>query len=102
MNWIYFTFGFIIGIIILLAYLKYVKRNKKNSFLNERNIYDLLERSWDIIYYYELKPKYKHRYTTPSVDYFLGAGTLDMLDSNPDTPFEMIHPDDAAIMDKKV
>ena len=101
-SWLYFTCGFLSGIIILLAYLYYAKVNKKNGFMDDRNIYKLLERSWDIIYYYELKPKYKHRYTTPSVDYFLGEGTLDMLNRNPDTPFIMIHPDDADIMNKKV
>ena len=101
-SWLYFAYGLLTGIMILLAHLIYMRVKRKKRFMDESNLYKLLERSWDIIYYYELKPKYKHRYTTPSVDYFLGEGTLDMLNSNSGTPFIMIHPDDADIMHKKV
>lgn len=99
---IYFALGMIIGMIILLVYMKYEKAKWKEVFKHESTIFQLVERSKDIIYYYEVKPAYKHRYTSPSVDNFLGKGTLVELENNPNTPFDIIHPDDYEIMYKKI
>ena len=99
---IYFVLGMIAGMIILLIYIKYEKMKWKNTFKHKNTIFQLVERSKDIIYYYELKPAYKHRYTSPSVENLLGKGTLDALENNPDTPFDIIHPDDYEIMYKKI
>lgn len=101
-NWTYFALGLITGIIILFTYMKYIKAKKTTNFKDNGSILELVERSKDIIYYYELKPEYKHCYTTPSVDYFLGEGTLDMLNSDPNMPFKMVHPDDLDTMNQKV
>lgn len=98
MEWFYFLLGLVIGLIIYGIY----KRYEKAKFQEENISSKLVERSKDIIYYYELKPEYKHRYTSPSVDIFLGEGTLDALNNNSNMPFEMIHPDDKAIMYKKI
>lgn len=99
---VYFSLGIIVGtIILLILYIKYEKAKRKDKIKHENKIFQLVERSKDIIYYYELKPKYKHRYTSPSVEHFLGKGTLAALENNPNTPFDIIHPDDYEIMYKK-
>lgn len=98
MKWFYFLIGLVIGLIIYWIYTKYDKARFQKENISPK----LLERSKDIIYYYELKPVYKHIYTSPSVDFFLGEGTLDALYQNSNMPFEMIHPDDRVIMDQKV
>lgn len=99
---IYFIVGMIVGMIILLIHNKYEKTKWKNTFNHKNTIFQLVERSKDIIYYYELKPVYKHRYTSPAVEHLLGKGTLEALENNPDTPFNIIHPDDYEIMYKKI
>lgn len=93
-----FIFGLVIGLIIYWIYTKY----HKLKFQKENISLKLVERSKDIIYYYEVKPVYKHRYTSPSVDFFLGEGTLDALYRDSNTPFEMIHPEDKEIMENKI
>ena len=87
-----FILGLVIGLIIYWINTKY----HKSKFQKENISLKLVERSKDIIYYYEVKPVYKHRYTSPSVDFFLGEGTLDALYRDSNTPFEMIHPEDKA------
>ncbi|MFJ8459986.1 diguanylate cyclase [Lysinibacillus xylanilyticus] len=101
-NWTYFALGFITGIIILFTCMKCIKAKKTTNFKDNGSILKLVEMSKDIIYYYELKPEYKHCYTTPSVDYFLGEGTLDILNSDPNMPFKMVHPDDLVTINQKV
>lgn len=94
---ILFLFGLIVGLMIYFIYTKC----EKIKFRKENIPLKLIERSKDIIYYYELKPVYKHRYTSPSIDFFLGEGTLDALNKNSNMPFDMIHPDDKEIMYQK-
>lgn len=102
-NWIYFLFGFITGIMILLASLKYIKAKRKKSIVEDiDSIFKLLEKAQDMIYYSEIKPYYKHLYVTPSIDYFLGEGTIETLYANSNLPFEIIHPDDLDILNKKI
>lgn len=102
MDLIYFSLGLIIGIMILPIIIKNEKAKWKAKFENEKRIFQLVESSKDIIYYYEVKPHLKHRYTSPSVECFLGEGMLEKLDKNPLTPYEIIHPDDYEIMAKKI
>ncbi|MCM3723626.1 sensor domain-containing diguanylate cyclase [Solibacillus isronensis] len=93
-----FIFGLVTGLIIYWIYTKYYQ----SKFQNENISLKLVERSHDIIYYYEVKPVYRHRYTSPSVDLFLGEGTLEALYRDSNTPFEMIHPEDKTIMENKI
>lgn len=86
----------------LQIYINYKKAKWKTKCENENRIFQLVERSKDIVYYFEVKPELKHRYTSPSVEYFLGEGILEELNNNPLTPYEIIHPDDYEIMSKKI
>src|SRR5690606_24382843 len=95
---ILFLVGLVIGLATYRVYLKY----QKSKFLKDNISLKLVERSKDVIYYYQVLPVYKHIYTSPSVDFFLGKGTLEALNKDSNTPFEMIHPEDKAIMEAKV
>lgn len=96
-----FLAGFISASTLLLLHFKREKQKWKLQKIKESSIFHLVERSKDIIYYFDFYPVFKHRYTSPSVEYFLGKGMLERLYNNPDTPFEIIHPDDYNIMDNK-
>ncbi|MGM9949287.1 MAG: diguanylate cyclase domain-containing protein [Lysinibacillus sp.] len=101
MKMIYFSLGLLAGIIILLIYMKHEKAKRKTKFIDESIIFQLAERSKDILYYFEVKPEYRHKYISPSVEDFLGKGLLEKLEENPNIPFELIHPDDYDILAKK-
>ncbi|WP_341322239.1 sensor domain-containing diguanylate cyclase [Solibacillus sp. FSL H8-0523] len=95
-------YAFLLGLAVSLLLYTVYARFKKRMFQKESISLSLVEQSKDIIYYYEVKPVYKHKYTSPSVDLFLGAGTLDALYRDSNMPFEMIHPDDRGIMEQKI
>lgn len=102
MGLIYFCLGLVVGIIALLMYMKYEKAKRKTGFENEKRIFQLVESSKDIIYYYEIKPELRHRYISPSIEHFLGKGILEEAYKNPNLPLELVHPDDYEILLKKI
>jgi diguanylate cyclase (GGDEF)-like protein/PAS domain S-box-containing protein len=102
MGFIYFCLGLVVGIIALPMYMKYEKAKWKVTVENEKRIFQLVESSKDIIYYYEIKPELKHRYISPSIEHFLGEGILEEAYKNPNLPFELVHPDDYEILSKKI
>ena len=101
MKILYFSLGLLAGITILLIYMKHEKAKRKTRSIDESIIFQLAERSKDILYYCEVKPEYRYRYISPSVEDFLGKGMLKKLDDNPNIPFEIVHPDDYEIITKK-
>lgn len=94
-----FSVGFISAGALLFLYIKREKQKWKIKTMKESSIFQLVESSKDIIYYYE--SAFNYHYTSPSVEYFLGKGMLDRLYNNSNTPFEIVHPDDLEIMRKK-
>lgn len=64
-------------------------------------ISNLVEYSKDIIYYCELKPVFKYRYLSPSINNILSPNIAEDSMRNPYTAFERIHPDDLPILMKK-
>ncbi len=91
---IYFSLGFFFGIVIFQSYVKF-KGNKCNTRLgDEQTILQLVEDSRDVIYHFDVKPGIKFRYISPSLDTFLGHGTIKESFESPYAPFERIHPDD--------
>ena len=101
MKILYFSLGLLAGIIILLIYMQYKKAKRKTRSIDESIIFQLAEKSKDILYYCEVKPEYRYRYISPSVEDFLGKGMLKQLDDNPGIPFDLVHPDDYEILAKK-
>ncbi|WP_342599090.1 sensor domain-containing diguanylate cyclase [Psychrobacillus sp. FSL H8-0483] len=102
MGILYFSLGLIAGIVILQIYIKYEKVKWKTKFENEKRIFQLVESSKDLIYYYEVKPKYKFRYTSPSIEQMLGEGLVEKGYQNPYLIFELIHPDDYDVLFRKI
>jgi diguanylate cyclase (GGDEF)-like protein/PAS domain S-box-containing protein len=102
MGVIYFFLGLGVGVIALQMYRKYEKAKWTARFENEKRIFQLVENSKDIVYYYQVKPELQFRYVSPSINKFLGQGILEEAYENPYSPFERIHPDDYEILSKKI
>lgn len=78
----------------------YIKNSEARE--NEKRIFQLVERSRDIIYYCETKPVLKFKYLSPSIDSLLGNGVQLQAMLNGHTPLDLIHPDDRNIIEKKL
>lgn len=102
MAWILGSFGLLIICISLCFYIIYQRSRWKKNSENETRIFQLVESSKDIVYYYQVKPERKFLYLSPAIEKFLGKGTLAETYHNPDVPYERIHPDDFDIFSKKI
>lgn len=102
MRLIYFLLGLMAGMVILQTYIKYEKAKWKTKLKNEERIFQLVEGSKDIVYYYQVKPELKCKYISPSIEKFLGYGIVEKSYNNPYIPFERIHPEDYEILSKKI
>lgn len=58
---------------------------------------DLFQNSPDIIYRFELSPKFRFTYLSPSIENILGY-TLKEYEDNPNIPIDITHPDDIEAM----
>lgn len=102
MELVQFCTGFVAGAGLLAVYF-YKERRKWNEKTQvEASIFQLVESSKDMIYYLELGSPYKYRYMSPSVDIFLGEGTLQQLHTDPYKTFEIVHAADAGLMQQKL
>lgn len=102
MKLFYFSLGLIVGLIIYQIYIKYVQVKKKTKGDIENRIFQLVESAIDIIYYFEVKPDFKHVYISPSIEYFLGEGIMDDLYNDPNGILKRTHPEDLEVMTRKV
>ncbi|WP_113927741.1 sensor domain-containing diguanylate cyclase [Bacillus sp. P14.5] len=78
----------------------YIKNSEARE--NEKRIYQLVERSKDIIYYCETKPQLRFRYLSPSIDSILGSGVQVRSMVNAWTSIDLLHPDDRELLDRKL
>jgi diguanylate cyclase (GGDEF)-like protein/PAS domain S-box-containing protein len=100
MSWV--LGGIVIGI-LLDRMIQLPKARRINKRINElERIFQLAENSKDIIYYFELKPEWKFKYISPSLDANLGEGLVQDSYQNPFEPIERIHPDDYETLLKKM
>ena len=102
MNIVYGVLGLFLGCLVTYIFMGYHEKKLKRQFELANNIFQLVEQSKDVIYYYQVKPIHKHLYTSPSVEHFLGKGSLALLYADANTPYDMIHPDEVHIMERKV
>lgn len=99
---------FIGGLIFMLVLIAifFIAKSMNASFIQStfsmKDMKQLIEQSYDIIYYYEIYPTEKHLYISPSVDKLLGEGTRHKLMTEHAYPYEAIHPDDLYIFENKV
>lgn len=96
MNVLYFILGMVF---IYGAYQVWQKVQHRMNYLT--TITNLVEYSKDIIYYFELKPGFKYRYLSPSINAVLSQNIVEESMRNPYTAFERIHPEDLPILMKK-
>lgn len=96
--------GFAVGVgLTILIYRSRLKRfhdHEPNE--QEQRIVRLVEDSKDIIYYYQVKPEFKFKYISPSLDLYLGPGVVKAAMENPFDCFERSHPDDVDHLHNKV
>jgi diguanylate cyclase (GGDEF)-like protein/PAS domain S-box-containing protein len=93
------TGGIAVGIALFKAF-DYIKNSEAR--VNEKRIFQLVERSQDIIYYCEIKPALKFKYLSPSIDSLLGTGIQVRSMANAETCMEILHPEDRGILEKKL
>jgi diguanylate cyclase (GGDEF)-like protein/PAS domain S-box-containing protein len=94
---------FIAGIAAGMSLFKgfdYIKNSEARE--NEKRIFQLVERSKDIIYYCETKPVLKFKYLSPAIDSLLGGGVQVRSMVNAQVSLELLHPDDLDIVKKKL
>ncbi len=94
----YFSLGLIVGITTLQLVLKYSKTKWKTQLEESARILRLVESSQDCVYFFDLKPEFKFRYVSPSIERMLVPGLVEKNYQNPFLPFEYIHPDDHDIL----
>nr|WP_255726834.1 sensor domain-containing diguanylate cyclase [Sporosarcina sp. ACRSM] len=63
---------------------------------------ELVDSSKDVIYHYQLKPRPKYFYVSPSIENLLGPGLLKASYQNPQISFNYIHPEDRELLVKKM
>lgn len=102
MYFFYFILGLIMGIVILQFIYKKAKVKWKKQLEDSEIIIQLVESSPDFVYFYELLPELKCRYVSPSIEKMLGPGLVKQSYQNPLIPFDLIHPDDHAILTSKL
>jgi diguanylate cyclase (GGDEF)-like protein/PAS domain S-box-containing protein len=94
---------FIAGIAAGMSLFKgfdYIKNSEARE--NEKRIFQLVERSKDIIYYCETKPVLKFKYLSPAIDSLLGDGVQVRSMVNAQVSLELLHRDDKDLMEKKL
>jgi diguanylate cyclase (GGDEF)-like protein/PAS domain S-box-containing protein len=90
----------LMGIVILQIAIIYRKVKWNSKYKDIQSIFQLVESSKDVIYYYDaLSMQYK--YISPSIEKFLGKGLIEEVIQNPFVPFERAHPDDYDALCKK-
>lgn len=94
--------GIVIGFILGIVSIKfYYYNNKDVSGTREKLAVKLIEGATDMIYYCEIKPKFKYIYMNPSMENFLSSNLTHNIYNNPNIFFEKIHPDDLDKQNKK-
>lgn len=97
MLWTGITIG--IGITLLCRWL--FKKVKPVSPV-QSTISTFGNHSKDIMYIFEVKPVYRFRYISPSLDDHIGAGTVKASYADPSECFDRIHPEDVEILMSKL
>ncbi|MFS0821760.1 GGDEF domain-containing protein [Bacillus sp. 1P02SD] len=86
-------------VFIIIGYTLWNKVRNRMKYL--KTIAELVENSKDIIYYCEIKPVFKYRYLSPAINKILSPTLVSDSMKNPYTAYQLIHPDDYHILEKK-
>ena len=85
---------------LIMRYFKYFFKGS-NQF-SEKKIIEIVERSKDTLYYFQIEPTMEHLFVSKSIDEYLGEGTQKLLLKYPDYVFQIAHPDDIPIIQAKL
>lgn len=97
------VFVFIAGAITGAVFYAFLSKEKQiNISDEERKIFQIIENSKDIIYYFEVRPKFKYKYISPSLNTMLGKNLVEDSIKDPYIAIERIHPEDLRQLNKKV
>ncbi|WP_214703084.1 MULTISPECIES: sensor domain-containing diguanylate cyclase [unclassified Exiguobacterium] len=92
-----FFWGILVGFLIALwLYKRQQPYSQTLSFMHFGN------QTKDVIYIFETKPAWRFRYISPSLDLYLGEGTVMQSYSDARECFRRIHPDDRRLLLDKV
>nr|WP_106785054.1 sensor domain-containing diguanylate cyclase [Lysinibacillus timonensis] len=91
----------IVGLLLLCMSLYNQKIKLQHRVELLRPIVETVENIRDILYYCEIVPKLNYLYLSPTVNDLLGPNTLEEHIHNPEKIFEIVHPDDIDILEKK-
>lgn len=93
-----FSFGLLAGVV--LAITLYKLRQSRREIDAEFSHFG--SRIKDVIYIFEVKPVFRFRYISPSLDLYLGDGVVATNYEDPYDCFRRVHPDDYQILLDKV
>ncbi|AJD89785.1 histidine kinase [Jeotgalibacillus malaysiensis] len=96
-----------VGIVVCIVGLNlwhYLKLKKQYQKLTDqhRQFIHLVETPNDFMYYADVYPVVKFKYLSPSAENFFGKGSNDHAYLSPEVAFQDIHPDDQALLLKKI
>lgn len=69
---------------------------------NEKRLLGLVENTKDVIYYFELQPKWRYCYAYPPFEQMFGEEKGKLVYDHPEMAFERVHPDDREMLLKKL
>lgn len=98
--WIFL--GIIIGFLLICLRLHYQKSKLQQKVELLEPLVESVENIRDILYYCETDSKLKYLYLSPTINNLLGPNALSDHLQDPDKIFEIVHPDDYEILEKKI
>lgn len=87
-----------LGIIALLLLFIFLQHKK---ICASKNILTSVNAMRDILYCIDLTPTFKYRYLSTSINEQMGKGSYELHMKNPNIVFDIVHPDDLQILEKK-
>ncbi|MGR3763355.1 sensor domain-containing diguanylate cyclase [Rossellomorea sp. NS-SX7] len=91
-----------VTVLILMAIVWKMVMYYKQKIASLEKIFQLVERSQDIIYHFEIKPDFEYKYLSPAIEKVLGTNLIEESKKNPLIAFDRIHPDDYNILLRKI
>lgn len=94
--------GIIVGLLLICNNLFKQKLKLQQQVNYLKPMVETVENVRDILYYCETKPKLNYLYLSPTVNYLLGPNAYEEHLQNPEKVFEIVHPDDREVLEKKL
>lgn len=93
-----FGFGLLVGLILTL-FIHKIRQSRKGMDVEFTHFGNRIK---DVIYIFEVRPVFRFRYISPSLDLYLGEGVVATNYDDPYDCFRRVHPDDYQLLVNKV